>query len=284
LEALLTDLPAPNSPAQRRSRSRATIWSALAMSLLATGVLSAGPASPQPASQLPPIDTSQHLRIMPLGDSITAGFGSSDGDGYRWYLAQYLTNVQQIPTANYVGSMSFGQEPNPHNEGHPGWTIADLTTGIDGWMATYQPDVVLLHAGVNDARQGTTERAMADRMTALLARILADSPTVRVIVGDLIPPWYGTVNDVASVAAQRFDALLPQVVATAGPRVTLARMSAAVTSSQLGDGLHPNDAGYRDMAWVWERCMGPLLSADGITRAGADALPMPLPQSTLCPS
>jgi lysophospholipase L1-like esterase len=271
-------------PVRRSLRSRAAVWFALALSLLAAGVLPAGAASPRATQPLPPIDTSQHLRIMPLGDSITAGVGSSTGDGYRSELAQYLVNVQQVGTANYVGSMTSGQEPNPANEGHSGWSIADLATQIDGWMAAAQPDVVLLDAGVNDARQGADGSTMAARMQALLGRILADSPTVRVIVGDVIPPWYGTTNDIASATSQRFDALLPQVVAAAGPRVTLARMSAAVTSSQLGDGLHPNDTGYSDMAWVWERCMGPLLSADGVTRAGEDPLPVPMPQSTLCPS
>lgn len=253
----------------------------LAAALLAFGSLPATAASP-PA--LPPIDVSQHLRVMPLGDSITAGVGSTTGDGYRLELARYMVEVQQLYTATWVGSQTSGQQSNPHHEGHSGWRIDQLTDQIDGWMATYQPDVVLLHAGVNDARQGGTEQTMATRMQALLGRILADSPTVRVIVGDVIPPWYGTQQDVASVAVQRFDVLLPSVVAAAGPRVSLARMSAAVTSSQLGDGLHPNDTGYRYMAWVWWRCMGPLLSADGITRAGSDPLPMPVRQSDLCPS
>lgn len=273
--------PDPDAPARRRGRARAVARSVLALVLLALGALPATAATP-PAPA--PIDVSQHLRVMPLGDSITAGTGSTTGDGYRLELARYMVEVQQIYTATWVGSQTSGTQSNPHHEGHPGWTIADLTAGIDGWMATYQPDVVLLHAGVNDARAGATEQTMATRMTTLLGRILADSPTVRVIVGDLMPPWYGTQQDIASVAAQRFDGLLPAVVAAAGPRVSLARMSAAVTTSQLGDGLHPTDTGYRYMAWVWWRCMGPLLVADGVTRAGSDPLPVPVPQSTLCPS
>lgn len=265
---------------RRRLRSRVAAWAALAVMLLGLGSLPATAST----SALPPIDTSQHLRIMPLGDSITAGIGSSTGDSYRWDLARYLTDVQQMYNAQWVGSQSSGQEPNPHHEGHSGWTVADLTTQIDSWMATYQPDIVLLHAGVNDARNGADAATMASRMQALLGRILADSPTVRVVVGDVIPPWYGTQQDIASATVQRFNSLLPSVVATAGPRVSLARMTAAVSSGQLGDGLHPNDTGYRYMAWVWWRCMAPLLSADGVTRAGVDPLPVPVPQSTLCPS
>ena len=273
-------------PVRRRIRPRALALSLPVVALLVIVLLPAVrlPATAATSQAPPPIDVSQHLRVMPLGDSITAGVGSSTGDGYRWDLARYIVEVQQIYTATWVGSQASGQQSNPHHEGHSGWTIADLSTGIDSWIATYQPDVVLLHAGVNDARQGADAQTMANRMQALLGRILADSPTVRVIVGDVIPPWYGTQQDIASVAVQRFDAMLPSVVAAAGPRVSLARMSVAVTSGQLGDGLHPNDTGYRYMAWVWWRCMGPLLSPDGVTRAGVDPLPVPVPQSALCPS
>lgn len=274
--------PDSSAPARLRTRLRAAARALLAAAaLLACASL---PATAAPAQALPPIDVSQHLRVMPLGDSITAGVGSTTGDGYRLELARDMVEVQQMYTATWVGSQTSGTQSNPHHEGHSGWRIDELTAQIDTWMATYQPDVVLLEAGVNDARQGATEQTMAARMTTLLGRILADSPTVRVIVGDIVPPWYGTQQDIASVAVARFDGLLPAVVAAAGPRVSLARMSAAVTSSQLGDGLHPTDTGYRAMAWVWWRCMGPLLTADGVTRAGADPLPVPLPQSTLCPS
>ncbi len=270
----------------RRPRPRTTARAALAALLLAAllPVLGSSPSAATTAQALPPLDVSQHLRIMPLGDSITAGTGSSTGDSYRWDLIRYLTDVQQIYVTTYVGSQTGGQEPTPRHEGHSGWRIDELSAQISTWMATYQPDVVLVHAGVNDARQGADAQTMADRMAVLLSRILAASPNVRIIVGDIVPPWYGTTQDIASLAVQRFDGLLPSVVAAAGPRVSLARMSAAIPSGQLPDGLHPGDTGYRYMAWTWWRCMAPLLSADGITRSGANPLPVPVRQSDLCPN
>lgn len=238
-------------------------------------------SDPQCTGALPLLDTSEHLRIMPLGDSITCGYGGTPDISYRQALASYVTEVQQIWTASYVGSQD---SPAGRHEGHAGWRLDELTPHVPEWMATAEPDVVLLHAGVNDARAGACAQTMADRMTDLLAAILGASPTVRVVVGDLIAPWYGTENDIASLSVQRFNALLPSVVAAAGPRVTLARMSLAVPSNLLTDGLHPGDEGYERMAWVWWRAMGRLLSADGITRAGRDPLPMPIPQSVLCPT
>lgn len=239
-------------------------------------------ASAPPA--LPPLDVSQHLRVMPLGDSITAGAGSSTGDGYRLELARYMVEVQQLYTATWVGSQTSGQQSNPRHEGHPGWRIDELTPHVPEWMAAASPDLVLLHCGVNDARAGACAGEMAARMTDLLAAILATSPTLRVVVSDLIAPWYGTQNDIASIAVQQFNALLPDVVAAAGPRVSLVRVSLAVPSGLLGDGLHPTDEGYLRMAWALWRALGRLLADDGITRAGRDPLPVPIPLSVLCPT
>lgn len=261
----------------------AILGTALAAAV-AAALLIPGPAATGAEAALPPIDTSKHLRVMPLGDSITAGVGSSTGDGYRLDLARYMVEVQQLYTAQWVGSQTGGTQSNPRHEGHSGWRIDQLSEQVNGWMATYQPDVVLLDAGTNDARQGASADVMAARMAELIGRITSASPTVRVVVGDLIPNWYGTYSDVASVAQQRFNEQLPQIVSAAGPRVSLARMSAAVPSGLLPDGVHPGDTGYRYMAWTWWRCMGPLLSADGVVRSGANPLPVPVPDSTLCPN
>ncbi|KAL8899223.1 MAG: hypothetical protein Q9207_006304 [Kuettlingeria erythrocarpa] len=66
-------------------------------------------------------DVSQgiELRILPLGASITAGQGSSDGNGYREYLQQDLTGT----TMQYVGSLRSGSMAGNYHEGHSGYTI-----------------------------------------------------------------------------------------------------------------------------------------------------------------
>lgn len=227
-----------------------------------------------------PMDVSAHLRIMPLGDSITRGDGSSAGYGYRRYLIDHVKVTGGYANAVTVGSVNSSTGAH---EGHPTWTIAMLSAQIDGWLAAHTPDVVYLHAGVNDALQGADAQLIADRMAALLGQILAYSPTVRVVVGDLMAPWGTMQFDAASVAVQRYNALLPGVVAAAGPRVSLARMSRAVAGPLLVGGLHPADAGYERMAWVWWQCTGPLLAADGVTRYGKNPLPDPIPRNELCP-
>lgn len=255
---------------------------AVAAVMAACTVSAPATAAPSVAAALAPIDTSQHLRIMPLGDSITAGVGSSTGDSYRWELTKYVTEVGRYTTADFVGSQTSGQGPDPQNEGHSGWKIYQLAAQAKGWVTTYQPDVVLVHAGINDARYGATPEVMRDRMNYLLHEILTASPSVRVVVSEVLPTWNGVQSDDASATVQRFNGMLPGIVAVQGPRVSLAKMSAVVPSNLLPDGVHPGDTGYRYMAWTWWRCMAPLLSADGVTNAGKNPLPLPLPQSAMC--
>lgn len=59
------------------------------------------------------------LRVLPLGASITAGWGSSDGNGYRKYLQQDLAGTEM----QYVGSLRSGAMTENHHEGHSGFTI-----------------------------------------------------------------------------------------------------------------------------------------------------------------
>ncbi|WP_194823765.1 hypothetical protein [Micromonospora sp. S-DT3-3-22] len=64
------------------------------------------------------------LRIMPLGDSITYGDGGTQG-AYRGPLWDELAS-QEGTNVSYVGSVRSGPIADPDNEGHGGYTIADI--------------------------------------------------------------------------------------------------------------------------------------------------------------
>lgn len=230
---------------------------------------------------LPIMDTSQHFRVMPMGDSITSGTNSTTGAGYRALLLNHIKVTGNYPNVVFVGSVS---STTGAHEGHPGWTILSMINSVNSWMASHDPDLVYLQAGTNDVGAGATPEEIAGRMKLLIDRILAHSATVRLIVGDLMIPNNSIAMDRQSVAAQRYNALLPQVVANAGPRVSLARMSRAVAGLLLSDKVHPNNVGYERMAWVWWRCTGPLLSEDGIIPIARDPMPQPVAVEEICPS
>ena len=65
------------------------------------------------------------LRILPLGDSITDGFASSDGNGYRIGLQEDLSGSKVL----YVGDKRAGTMANNDNAGTSLCSPADLTRG-----------------------------------------------------------------------------------------------------------------------------------------------------------
>jgi hypothetical protein len=92
-------------------------------------------------------------------------------------------------SVEFVGSRQSGNGiiPSPNDEGHPGWTILQIKNGIDsnGWLESYQSDIVLLHIGTNDLNKG--EAAAPINLSALLDDILARLPPAHVIVAQIIP-------------------------------------------------------------------------------------------------
>ena len=217
---------------------RATPLALAAATVLAGLVLTAADpaAAAAPAAPL--------LKVMPLGDSITAGYRSTSDAGYRGPF-QDLVHRQSRYTVDLVGSHGNGTVADPDNEGHGGYMIDDVRSGIDGWLAVARPDVVLLHLGINDLDRGTDKEHAADRMSALLDRILADRPGVTVIVQGLIPTTSGLTGPVASYNSAVNSAV--QARRAQGRKVRYVE-APALTPAEMADGLHPDDAGYDRMA------------------------------------
>ena len=90
------------------------------------------------------------IKIMPVGDSCTAGMGDPSYGGYRTDLYKHYTNAGL--NFQFVGSQTGGPSslPQRNHEGHSGWTIPQISSNIDKWLNTYNPDVVLLWIGGND--------------------------------------------------------------------------------------------------------------------------------------
>jgi lysophospholipase L1-like esterase len=211
------------------------------------GVLVAGTVHAEP---LPP---KSHFRIMPLGDSITWGTPNPSYGGYRRLLGTLLTRDGY--SFEFVGSGRSGDGvlPSPDNEGHPGWTIQRIKNGIDSnhWLETYRPDIILLHIGTNDLRPRIGLATSApDNLSALLNDILARLPQTQVIVAQIIP--FRTGPDQVH---ESYNAAIPGIVASKGPRVSRVDMRNILSSSDYADGLHPKAVGYDKMARAWERAL-----------------------------
>lgn len=218
-------------------------------------------------------------RIMPMGDSITDGAGSSTGASYR--LELFRSAVKANKKLVFVGSHQSGPDmventPFPKwQEGHSGWTIDDgggrmgLYPQIATWLPNANPDkklphIVTLMIGTNDVDIQLELNNAADRLGKLLDRIIMYAPDALLVVAQMVP----TTDDGENQRVQTYNAAIPGLVksrADAGKHITMVDMYGAFTKNAnykteyMTDKLHPKDAGYVVMAATWYEKIGPLL-------------------------
>jgi lysophospholipase L1-like esterase len=208
-------------------------------------------------------------KIMPLGDSITDGVGSSGG-GYRVELfKQTITNSQLITFVgrNLNGPTSVtvsGQTKTfPRNhEGYSGYTIdsgggrTGISTLVDAGISANMPHIVLLMIGTNDVNISLDLTNASTRLGALLDRISKDAPKALIVIAKIVP----TTNDTTNTRVRTYNDAIPGLVQTraaAGGHIVMVDMYTAFTSNTsyktaiMSDELHPNDAGYVVMAQTW---------------------------------
>ncbi|MFG1610916.1 GDSL-type esterase/lipase family protein [Actinoplanes sp. NPDC049265] len=202
------------------------------------------------------------VRIMPLGDSITYGIGSVRFGSYRVELEQRLRAAGV--DVDFVGSQRSGTQPgyDTDNEGHSGWRIRKIAENVDGWISTYRPDVVLLHIGTNDMRSADEAVGAPGRLSLLIDQMLDASPDVQILVAKIVGSNDETARRMYSKQIDAYNAEIPGIVATKGPRVRLVDQT-GVDGTDLLDRLHPNEFGYSKMAWTWYRALEPLLNTSG---------------------
>lgn len=193
------------------------------------------------------------LRILPLGDSITEGFRSSDGNGYRLHLQNLLAaNGYRV---NYIGSIRSGNMTNNKHDGFGGKSINGISSGTRNTLAE-QPNVVLLHAGTNDMNDDPPREpydTAPDRLGDLIDEILDAVPQTTIIAAQIVQSAFTKTRDRIST----YNAVLPDIVAKRsdkGAKVLMVDMSSiGAHGVNIVDRLHPNDTGYEIMAEFWFR-------------------------------
>ncbi|NJK39016.1 MAG: hypothetical protein HC835_10155 [Oscillatoriales cyanobacterium RM2_1_1] len=231
-----------------------------------------------------PDETTGSLRIMPLGDSITQGVTSTevaeaDEEGYRLGLYSRLDSFGL--DFDFVGSKSNGTSalPDRDHEGNPGFTIPQIDrgrstepgSGVDNWIPTFQPDVILLMIGTNSVG-GDVDRTNS-QMDALLDSIINDNSFTGELLVSTIPPirpdgrFEGRIPGV-----EAFNAQLPVLVdqyAQQGANITFVDMintpngltTDDITAPPLDAGIHPTVEGYDKIAQFWFNALLPQLGS-----------------------
>ena len=216
------------------------------------------------------------LKIMPAGDSITYGVGSTGtgddleetGGGYRKPLWNSLDGAGY--SIDFVGRENepvFTDFDDNEHEGHKGIAVKGLRDVIGFRLQNYPADVVLIHLGTNDINNNGGANAIDD-LNILLDNIdiYEDSNShVTVILAQIINRPCDLSNPVNScdirynqTSALNDDiATLVQNRVNAGDDIRLVNMEDdtgldySATSFDFFDTIHPTNAGYAKMAAVW---------------------------------
>lgn len=213
------------------------------------------------------------LRIMCLGDSITAGYTDNPDwrvpfeFGYRSGLYRQLTEAGYV--FQFVGASAepwngvFGTPRNSpvldlrtlnqdHHRGYGGWGTKQLSTHVRAWLAVDKPDVVLLMAGIND--KGNV--AARKNIKKIIETIVTASPTADVIVAQLTPMAEFS-QDIVDFNLFIRTTLVPSFQRR-GKRVTTVDQYAnlmtdrAIDLSRYSNGInHPNALTYERIAQTW---------------------------------
>ncbi|GAB1203896.1 hypothetical protein APSETT445_002538 [Aspergillus pseudonomiae] len=195
------------------------------------------------------------LRIMPLGASITYGYQSTDGNGYRRWLRQQLRHSGWW--VNMVGSHPNDTSTMNDNEveATSGFRVDQVTEAAEKTIPQ-QPNLILINAGTNDANQykdpAVDVYKTGERMDALLTRLYDAIPGTTIILSTLLPR-VTTDNEIVKFSRYISDQYRQIVAARRqqGQRIVLAEMSDFIKPEDLIDGTHPTDFGYKKMASVW---------------------------------
>lgn len=185
---------------------------ALAISLgLSVFLATAGSASAAP------------LRLVVLGDSLSAGYGLGPGEGFTDQLQKALA--------------AKGLDVTVVNAGVSGDTAAGGLARLD-WSVDPDARAVIVELGANDMLRGFDPDQPRQALDAILTR-LGERKLPVLLVGMRAAPNLGPDY------AKRFDGLYPDLAAKHGAMLYPFFLDgvAAEQDLLLADGMHPNAAG-----------------------------------------
>ena len=163
------------------------------------------------------------IKMVVLGDSLSAGFGLAGSDAFPAKLQKAL-KAKGIPVEMV-------------NAGVSGDTSSGGRDRLD-WSVPEGTRAVIVELGANDALRGTdpavTRAALSDIVTRLKARGIAV-----LLCGMLAPPNYG--NDFAA----RFNAIYPDIAKSSGVPLYPFFLEGVAADARVNqaDGMHPTAEG-----------------------------------------
>lgn len=165
----------------------------------------------------------QTVRIVALGDSLTAGYGLPAADAFPAKLERALK--------------AKGYDVRIENAGVSGDTASGGLSRLD-WSVPDGTEAVILELGANDALRAIDPTVTRRALDAILLRLKERNIAV-LLCGMLAPPNYGPDF------ARAFESIFPDLAAKHDTLLYPFFLDAVAAERQLNlpDGLHPSAAG-----------------------------------------
>ena len=164
------------------------------------------------------------IRILALGDSLTAGYGLADlADSFPAQLEKALK-----AKGHHVAVLQGG-------------ISGDTTSGGRSrleWSLAEKPEAVIVELGGNDGLRAVDPKVTAENLTAIVQRLQKDGLPV-LIAGMMAPPNLGRDY------GDRFNALFPKIAKDTGALLYPFFLEGVITVPALmqNDHIHPNAKG-----------------------------------------
>jgi acyl-CoA thioesterase-1 len=171
------------------------------------------------------------VRVLALGDSLTAGYGLERAKAFPAQLERALRgqglNVT-VENAGVSGDTSAG------GRARLAWLL--------GSKRVAQPDAAIVELGINDAFRGVDPEVTEANLDAILAQLKARGIPV-LLAGMRVLPYWRTAD------GERFASLYPRLAARHGVAFYPFFLEgvAGEAALNLPDGLHPNADGIAEI-------------------------------------
>ena len=200
---------------------------------------------------MPDAERGSTVRIMPLGDSITRGGGSSGEVGYRRPLYHHLVNLGY--DVELTGSLLNGTplDFDREHEGHGSYRADQIEDTVYTWLTSHPADIILLHIGTNDIAGGNQDVAEVEGILDEIDRWETDHDVEIIVIVARIILRYDGIDQLTRTFNLEVEAMVNDRIATGDNLVLVDMESALEYPTDLRDGVHPNDIGYVKMAGVW---------------------------------
>jgi lysophospholipase L1-like esterase len=218
------------------------------------------------------------LRILPLGDSITAGYTDNPVWDHPFKFGYRSGLYRRLVQANY-SFVFVGQSPEPFNRrfgdpakghefeldlrqlgqdghrGYGGWRIPQLQKQVTKWMQVDQPDIVLLMVGINGISADSPKQ-----LDALLEKLFSHNKLLKVIVAQITPKRafnqdlfdYNTYIRQTLVPTYQAQGFALSTVDMYKHFLTEQTDPRTIDASRLSNGInHPTNAIYDELAQSW---------------------------------